>query len=279
MNATTSNNNAACLNCGAELATTDRYCPACGQQVLGTDARHFSTLAKSSLKEVTSLDGRVLPSFWHLIAKPGSLTRAYIIGQRSRFLKPISVFLMANLLFFLAPTLSDFNITLYDQYTLQPYSSWISGWIDAAVNASGQSFGEVAAAYNERVRDIAKIMVIVHVPFLAVVSFLAGFDRRYLFADHVVAMLHLVSFQMLYHLALPFLGDLVSLLVSSEWRPIGWRIVGLLRLIYIPIMVYVAFRFRWYRVIVVSICLIPALYFAHTAFRFIQFCVVFGLVS
>ena len=270
---------AACLNCGTALAPTDRYCPACGQQVLGADARHFKTLAKSSLKEVTSLDGRVLPSFWYLIAKPGALTLAYISGKRNRFLKPISVFLMANLLFFLAPTLSDFNITLYDQYTLQPYSEWISGWIDAAISASGQSFGEVAAAYNERVRDIAKIMVIVHVPFLAVVSFLAGYDRRYLFADHVVAMLHLMSFQMLYHLALPFLGDLVSLLLPPDWRPVGWRVIGLLRLIYIPIMVYVAFRFRWYRVIAVSVCLIPALYLAYTAFRFIQFSLVFSLVS
>jgi len=59
--------------------------------------------------------------------------------------QPINLFLIGNLKFFLAPSLSDFTLVLDDQYRLQPYSVWIALWIDSALR-SGIDFETLAAA-------------------------------------------------------------------------------------------------------------------------------------
>ncbi|MEN7342669.1 MAG: DUF3667 domain-containing protein [Pseudomonadota bacterium] len=267
-----------CLNCGTTLNRSDRFCHRCGQQNLGPEARHLSTLLRSSLKEVTSLDGKVWPSFLRLLFRPGTLTRAHIEGRRHQFLKPISVFLMANLLFFLAPPLSDFNIVLYDQYSIQPYSGLISPVIDNAIAAADTTFQTVATDYNQRVVDIAKMMVIFHVPFIALYTFVLGFNREYLYADHVVAALHYFSFLMVFQALYPTLFSWVTALVPEVNRGLIWDGIGVIRYLYVPFMIHFAFRLPWYRTLVIAAAYMPVLLGVHFIYRFVQFWIVFGLV-
>lgn len=139
-----------CANCGGALRPEDAYCPACGQRVLGPDARSFRHLLGASLSEVSSLDGRLWRSISRLLFTPGFLSREYRRGRQQRYLSPIALFLLGNLLFFVAPSLSDFTLALEDQYRLQPYSGWIAPWIDAVV-ARGAAFDALAEAYALRV--------------------------------------------------------------------------------------------------------------------------------
>lgn len=270
-----------CQNCAAELSPREEYCAQCGQKVLGPDARKFKHLFWSSLTEATSLDGKVLPSFWHLIAKPGSLTRAYINGRRKQYLTPISIFLMANVLFFLASSLTDFNLTLEDQYYLQGYSKVIQPWIDHTVASGEKTFEDYEADYNAHARDIAKTMVIIHVPIIALFTFLIGFQRRYLYADHVVAALHFFAFIMIYFASTPYIIGFFVQLFPIEDNAIFQAVVTFMKLwvvpIYVPVMLYYAFRYRWWQLILVTLCYLPGAFIAHMIYRLIQFVLIFGL--
>lgn len=279
-----------CTNCGAELAPEQRYCGACGQKRIDDADRRLPALVRSSLEEVTDLDGRLLPSLWALIARPGRLSREYRLGRRRRYLSPISLFLLANLAFFLAPTISDLNIDFYDQYTIQIYSDWMRPHLDAAIvdripedaeitepriqddpafAAARKSF---AADYDARIGDIAKSMVIAHVPALALGTLLLTFWRRLLYADHVVTMLHFFTFVMLYYTLMPFtvIPVLRALDALPFWDVPIWSIAMTLKFIYLPFMFRTAFDLRWYAAVPVSIVFLGVLLYTHLGYRLLQ---------
>ncbi|MFK8053793.1 MAG: DUF3667 domain-containing protein [Woeseiaceae bacterium] len=273
-----------CENCDHALSPDNQYCPQCGQQVLGPEARHFSTLIRNSFVEVTSINGRLLPTVIALLFSPGKLTRAHIDGQRKRYLSPVGIFLLTNLLFFLAPSLSDFNVSLLDQATLQPYSETIKPWIDATAEKNGTDFATLRSAYDLKVRDIAKTMVIIHVPIIALFSFLLGYDRRYLYADHVVMAVHFFAFVMIFLALAPFLAKLVIAFVTlfspetGQEMGNGINILYIL-VVYIAFMISKAFQWRWYRSAAITLVFLLGLAVSHSIFRMVQFAVVFPFVA
>lgn len=89
-----------CATCNTPLQ--GKYCHACGEKKLnpGHDLSlwHFIT---ETFEHFTHLDSKLLRSFWSLIAKPGFLTAEYIAGRRVRYLKPLPLFVIAGVLFYL----------------------------------------------------------------------------------------------------------------------------------------------------------------------------------
>ncbi|MEO1573617.1 MAG: DUF3667 domain-containing protein [Pseudomonadota bacterium] len=271
----------ACSNCGGRLDPSDRFCGACGQKVLRREDRTFAALLGRVAEEVTSVNGRLLPTFASLILRPGALSKAHRLGQWQRYLAPISVFMLANLAFFLAPSVTDYSLTLVDQKTLQPYSASMRSWIDARQAASGLSSEAFTDAYNQRVGDVSKTMVILHVPLIALVTLLLFYDRRLLFADHVVTVMHFFAFLMLYFAVWPVL---IRPLLSAMSQGLGGALpvfqVGLLLpLLYVPPMLRTAFGVGWPRAIVSLAGFLFVYFLAQFVYRFSQLILVATLVQ
>ena len=93
-----------CLNCGAVLP--GRFCPDCGQrdQPLRQPAHRFVT---ESVSEYFGVDGRLWRSLGLLLFRPGALTVAYLDGRRTRYLRPLRLYLTATVLFFFLVSLQD----------------------------------------------------------------------------------------------------------------------------------------------------------------------------
>lgn len=87
----------ACANCAVPLV--GKYCHACGQVAhVHRSLLHMGEELLHGLLHFDTKAGRTLPM---LIAKPGTLTRNYISGQRTRYLSPLGLFLfMVFLMFF-----------------------------------------------------------------------------------------------------------------------------------------------------------------------------------
>lgn len=86
-----------CLNCGSALAGD--YCQDCGQS--GHSIRRpFWTLVGESLETFFSIDGRLARTVPDLLLRPGRMTRAYLAGQRARFIPPFRLYVFASLVFF-----------------------------------------------------------------------------------------------------------------------------------------------------------------------------------
>lgn len=270
----------ACTNCDASVDASDRFCRHCGQKVLLPEHRRFGALLGQVFEELTSINGRFLPTFARLVFRPGSLSLAYRRGQWRRYLAPINVFLLANLAFFLAPSLTDYSLTLSDQRELQPYSAAITPWIEAREAASELSPEAFADEYQKRVSDVAKTMVILHVPLIALGTMLIFFDRRLLFADHVVAAMHFFAFLMVYLAAMPLTIEplIVALNDMLGGELPAFSISLALPLIYIPFMLAKAFEVGWLRALLSSTGFWLCYAGAHMVYRFVQLVVVLALM-
>lgn len=79
----------ACKNCGTILAGD--YCHACGQTA--HVHRSFLHVLEEVVHGITHVDSKTWRSLPMLIFRPGTMTRNYVMGHRSRYVPPATVFL------------------------------------------------------------------------------------------------------------------------------------------------------------------------------------------
>jgi hypothetical protein len=87
-----------CLNCGAEI--TGRYCSACGQENIEPKQTVWH-LIQHFFSDITHFDGKFFLTVKDLFAKPGFLSKEYMIGRRMSYLDPIRMYIFTSAIFFL----------------------------------------------------------------------------------------------------------------------------------------------------------------------------------
>ena len=87
----------ACKNCGTIL--TGDYCHACGQTA--HVHRSFLHVLEEVVHGITHFDSKTWRSLPMLIFRPGTMTRNYVMGHRSRYVPPFSMFLASVFAMFL----------------------------------------------------------------------------------------------------------------------------------------------------------------------------------
>lgn len=102
---------AQCPNCGSPRLR--RYCPDCGQAAPRPADYSLRAYAADLVGQVTSTDGKAARTFRALVARPGALTVDHLLGRRAQYLKPLQLFLVVNVLLFIAsPTVPLFSYSL-----------------------------------------------------------------------------------------------------------------------------------------------------------------------
>ncbi len=87
-----------CLNCGTE--TNGRYCPVCGQENIEPKQSVWH-LISHFFSDLTHFDGKFFITVKDLFAKPGFLSREYMVGRRVRYLDPVRMYIFTSAFFFL----------------------------------------------------------------------------------------------------------------------------------------------------------------------------------
>ncbi len=238
-----------CSNCGATLA--GEFCHVCGQKRFVESDRRIGHLLHQFIASATDLDGRLWRSLRALLFQPGLLSREYFDGRRAHWLSPVSLFLAASVVYFVAPlhggdltqqfnqqvsaavrtkalgpdeTLGDEALAASGQAHTQVTSSWIDERVrerDAAARAAsdgaiGYSYRDYRLAYDAKADDISKALVILHVPFAAFALMLLFVRQHRYFAEHFVVALHFFSFAML------ALAIVAQFFVLAHHMPPSW---------------------------------------------------------
>ena len=76
--------------------------------------------------EITTLDGKFLKTLVLMLRKPGEVSHQYMNGRRVPYYKPVSMFFVANLLYFLFPAFNSLNSSLYVQMNQLPHSELVT---------------------------------------------------------------------------------------------------------------------------------------------------------
>jgi hypothetical protein len=88
-----------CRNCSQPL-TEGPYCPHCGQKDEGLPT--LRQLFGQVLDDVFSLDSKVVRTYRTLLFRPGRITSEYLAGRRARYVRPLRLYLLNSLAYFLA---------------------------------------------------------------------------------------------------------------------------------------------------------------------------------
>lgn len=87
-----------CLNCGTIVA--GRFCQQCGQENVELKESVWD-LITHFFNDITHFHGKFFSTVWHLMTKPGFLSKEYVEGRRARYLHPIRLYVFTSAFFFI----------------------------------------------------------------------------------------------------------------------------------------------------------------------------------
>ncbi len=196
-----------CAACDEPLAGV--YCHACGERRARPEDESLAAFLRDQFHEVTSADGRLWRSVRALFV-PGRLTEEYFAGRRGLYVRPVRLFLVVNVLFFLWVSFFGGQAFLGDPGLYRSHASFERPMAHAAAQA-GVSDEAFDVAFGQRARSLAPTLIAVFVPVYALVVALllvrAGRStvRHVVFATHFVAALMASSVLITLAMALPLL--------------------------------------------------------------------------
>lgn len=267
-----------CLNC--ETPLQGRWCHHCGQQQLLPEDRRVGKLLSELFGAVTNLDSRFWQTLKFTLIAPGRYATDYLHGRRRRYISPITLFLFANLIYFFAPSVSDFSPSLWEHTEVQPYSAIADRLVANRLAERGMELAEYTAIFEKRQADLAKTLIIIHVPLLALGLWLLHFRRRFLIADHM-----LIAFQVMGFLLMHFLvtAHLMHLLVSLADLDSATLSVLLKTGLFTPMAVWLAFLLHdgyensWAQACAKTVGVFIVIGIAHFSYRSLLFSTVFAV--
>jgi hypothetical protein len=181
-------NNSSCKNCNESLK--GKFCYHCGEKVVEKADFSLKTLLSQFVDGVFNIDSKVYQTFINLLFKPGKLTTNYIEGIRKPFMKPIQVFLIANVLFFLLLTQADI-LRIPAKYF---FDSGRNLNIEAKMIETSHSKAELFQSYDRISTNLSKSAGVLIVPVLALVFLILFYKTQFLFGMHLIFALHYTSF-------------------------------------------------------------------------------------
>lgn len=191
-----------CPNCDAPR--TGRWCAACGQEHIGPERRSLRWLLGQFAEALTDIDSRFLRSLRSLLFRPGEMGADWLADRRARWMSPIALFVIVNVSYFFAPQLTDLNLPLGDQFS-QVHGSHARALVDGRLAERGITLEEYANSYALESSNLAKTLIILHVPPYTLLVMLLLWRRRIPFADHFAVALHTWTAYLLVMLAVPII--------------------------------------------------------------------------
>lgn len=210
----------ACKSCGHKFI--GNYCNVCGEKVIVAKERTFRTFIRDVRAAVALRDNKFLKTLWLIISKPGLVSKEYVEGRRVRYMRPLQLFFVLNLVYFLFPVLQLFNTSLHTQMYLRTHSALVRHMIHDAVGSNPVSLQGYTLMYNEKSTNLAKLLVIVFVFLASLPMNITYRKRNRYFSDHIVLAIELTAFNLAINAI--FLSGLLMLVSKViHMTHVGWE--------------------------------------------------------
>ncbi|MEQ9405309.1 MAG: DUF3667 domain-containing protein [Cyclobacteriaceae bacterium] len=184
------------------------YCNVCGEKVINPEDRKLRVFIGDLISALTFADSKFWKSIKVIAFNPGRLSLDFIEGRRVGYMKPISIFFLANLMYFIFPYFSVFNTSLGTQMNSGFHWNIVRSMVKNELVDKGIAFDEYEKKYNTKTTELSKLLLILMAVLLSLFLWITHFGKNRLIADQFVLSLEYMTFILFY----PVL--LVSLLFS-----------------------------------------------------------------
>jgi hypothetical protein len=186
--------NQTCKSCGNHF--NGYYCNLCGEKVLLPADRSFKKFLSNILIAITFADSKMIKTLWLTLIDPGFVSKEFSEGKRVKYLKPLSLFFVLNLVYFLFPLIQLFSASLNTQL-LSPYRELVKDvMIHKMITMSIRDISSFSVIYNIKTTGLAKLLVMVFVVIASLPLNLFYRSKSRYFTDHVGFMVELACFNL-----------------------------------------------------------------------------------
>ncbi|MEM9390231.1 MAG: DUF3667 domain-containing protein [Bacteroidota bacterium] len=205
-----------CKSCGNRFF--GNYCNLCGEKVIKQGDRKLKHLFSELLNAFTFVESKLWYTLKVMLVRPGKFPHDYVEGRRLKYMRPTSLFFMANLIYFLFPLINTFKTDLEIQLIGFFYSDMAKSMVDGFLAKSALSYEEFELLYNTKTASLSKLLLIVFVLLMALFFAIIHIgSKKKLIADHITVNLELMSFVLL--IGIEVMAILISLLVMiTQWE-------------------------------------------------------------
>jgi hypothetical protein len=209
-----------CKSCGNEFVGV--YCNICGEKILETKDRTFRTFLSNILLTITFTDNKFLKTFWMVISNPGFLSKEYVEGRRVNYLRPLQLFFILNLIYFLFPLLQLFNTSLRTQMNFRTHSAIVKQMVFSEIGKDSFALRGYELMYNDKSNSLAKLMIIVFVIVASFPMMMIYRKRNRFFTDHIALAVELTAFNLAVN-AIMLSLFLMGLSSALHMTHLGWE--------------------------------------------------------
>ena len=144
-------------------------------------------------QEIFHLDSKTYRSLKALFFQPGKLTETYIESDRDYYAKPLKIYLIANLIFFLiGPQLGMFTQNLESLMNMNSSTKVV---VEKSLAENSMSYEEYEAVFNTSITYKQPTFLIIIIHLFAVIFRVFHWKRYYL--ESLIFSLHSFTFMML----------------------------------------------------------------------------------
>jgi hypothetical protein len=182
----------ACKNCGH--AFEGKFCNACGEKLYTDKDKSVKHLLEEAFHFLTHFDSKFFTTMKLVLFKTGHYSREYCEGRRKKYFKPVSLFLIVVILYFLFPRFKGLNMT-FGTYMAPEYG--YRHMLLPAVKwklAHGMQLKEMQVQYDNASPKLAKFLLLLLLPLTAFVFQLLFYKRRRYFFDHFILSTEIITF-------------------------------------------------------------------------------------
>lgn len=201
-----------CPSCGA-VAASGAFCAGCGESLHAAQHLRLGHFLHEAFHFQTHLDNKVVRTLKPLILQPGLLTQAWLQGQRQPYAKPIQLFVVLNLVFFLLASTLGVQLIAVDANSVRlgmPGLSVVQ--LEAQRARLGLSPEHYAWAFNLALEPHKKWLFLLWMGLIAAV--MQALHPRRALVGHLVFAIH---FSCLLFLYLVLLGMVQAVALQTPW--------------------------------------------------------------
>lgn len=264
-----------CLTCGSSFS--GKYCNVCGEKVLEPSDKSLRNFFGGILNALTFIDNKFFYTLRLMLTRTGYVTSQYIKGVRVPFIRPLSMFFVVNLIYFLCGTGDTFNSSLIAQMNYFPHKRIATTAVTEHIERDKITLEEFTLQYNRQSTSIAKMLLIVFVMLAAVPFMLLNYTRERYFVDHLMTSLEFCSVIILISLILLpwliiFLGAIFQFSIKTILNDRIYTIIAaLICFLFLCLMERRVYGQRYLLAVVKAIVLVPCLFYVLQAYRIILF--------
>ncbi len=133
---------------------------------------------------------------WLVVSNPGFLSKEYIDGIRVKYVRPLQLFFILNLFYFLFPVLQLFNSSLYTQMYLLPHRMLARTLVLEKLEKAEMSLKAYSLLYDAKSQSLAKLLIVLFIIVASLPLSLIYRKKKIYFTDHTALAVELACFNL-----------------------------------------------------------------------------------